>query len=162
ARESARMSSCLSNLKNIGTATIMYVQDYDEKFPNTIAWGRMWTGVWVANPAVPDSLRYLPDLDAPYVKNKDVWYCPTVGRRGSLFGFWGTPPNNLDPADANGTTYLWQHQTAQCTLNGNVIQDYVTVSSLPQSAISQVARAPIIHDIPYHGDDIGIKGGTFH
>src|ERR1051325_9917038 len=61
ARESARMSSCLSNLKQIGTGTMMYIQDYDEKYPNTIAWGRMWTGVWVANPAQPDSLRYLPD-----------------------------------------------------------------------------------------------------
>src|ERR1051326_4831617 len=75
ARESARMSSCLSNLKQIGTGTMMYVQDYDEKYPNTIAWGRMWTGVWVANPAQPDSLRYLPDLIDPYIKNKDIWYC---------------------------------------------------------------------------------------
>jgi prepilin-type N-terminal cleavage/methylation domain-containing protein/prepilin-type processing-associated H-X9-DG protein len=159
ARESARMSSCLSNLKQIGTGTLMYIQDYDERYPNTIAWGRMWTGVWVADPTKPDSLRYLPDLVTPYIKNRDVWFCPSIGRTGRPFGFWGSPPNNLDPADANGTTYLWQHQTAFCSL-GN--QDYVTVSALSQAAVSQVARAPIIHDIPYHGDDIGIKGGTFH
>lgn len=30
ARENARRSSCLSNMKQIGTATIMYAQDYDE------------------------------------------------------------------------------------------------------------------------------------
>jgi prepilin-type N-terminal cleavage/methylation domain-containing protein len=32
ARESARMTSCLSNLKQIGLAMTMYAQDYDERF----------------------------------------------------------------------------------------------------------------------------------
>jgi prepilin-type N-terminal cleavage/methylation domain-containing protein len=30
AREQARKTACLSNLKQIGTATLMYAQDYDE------------------------------------------------------------------------------------------------------------------------------------
>lgn len=33
AREKARAVSCLSNMKQIGTALVMYVQDYDESFP---------------------------------------------------------------------------------------------------------------------------------
>jgi len=33
ARENARRTSCLSNLKQIGLGTMMYIQDYDEKFP---------------------------------------------------------------------------------------------------------------------------------
>ncbi len=33
AREKARQTSCLSNLKQIGTAMMMYVQDYDDTFP---------------------------------------------------------------------------------------------------------------------------------
>lgn len=33
AREAARQSSCLSNMKQIGTSVLMYVQDYDELFP---------------------------------------------------------------------------------------------------------------------------------
>jgi len=32
AREKARQTTCISNLKQIGTATMMYVQDYDETF----------------------------------------------------------------------------------------------------------------------------------
>src|SRR5215469_14250823 len=32
AREKARAISCMSNLKQIGTASMMYVQDYDETF----------------------------------------------------------------------------------------------------------------------------------
>src|SRR5438034_6492919 len=33
AREKARSISCLSNNKQIGTAYMMYLQDYDENFP---------------------------------------------------------------------------------------------------------------------------------
>ncbi len=33
ARESARLSSCLSNMKQIGLGVRMYAQDYDEEFP---------------------------------------------------------------------------------------------------------------------------------
>jgi len=33
ARDAARKTSCLSNMKQIGTAMMLYVQDYDESFP---------------------------------------------------------------------------------------------------------------------------------
>jgi len=35
AREKARAISCLSNMRQIGLATRMYVEDYDEKFPQS-------------------------------------------------------------------------------------------------------------------------------
>ena len=45
AREKARSASCLSNLKQMGLAWMMYAQDYDEKFPfadpgDGANWGR--------------------------------------------------------------------------------------------------------------------------
>jgi prepilin-type N-terminal cleavage/methylation domain-containing protein len=33
AREKARQTMCLSNLRQVGTAAMMYVQDYDEVYP---------------------------------------------------------------------------------------------------------------------------------
>src|SRR5579872_5466667 len=36
ARERARQSSCANNLKQLSTAFIGYLQDYDEKFPGTL------------------------------------------------------------------------------------------------------------------------------
>ena len=50
AREKARAISCLSNVKQLGLATMMYVQDYDETFPLGYTWdsnngdwgGTMW------------------------------------------------------------------------------------------------------------------------
>ncbi|MEP6754845.1 MAG: DUF1559 domain-containing protein [Chthonomonadales bacterium] len=35
AREKARQATCISNLRQMGMATRMYVQDYDERFPQT-------------------------------------------------------------------------------------------------------------------------------
>src|SRR5438046_1605059 len=33
AREKARQTSCLSNVRNLSAATLLYTQDYDEQFP---------------------------------------------------------------------------------------------------------------------------------
>jgi prepilin-type N-terminal cleavage/methylation domain-containing protein len=38
AREQARKTACLSNLKQIGQALMMYVQDWDEGYPFNIMW----------------------------------------------------------------------------------------------------------------------------
>src|SRR5690606_2691782 len=73
ARESARRASCLSNLKQIGIATMMYVQDYDEKYPNgqnqsvTSGPGGAWgTTYW-----------YWPQILYPYTKSWQVYFCPS-------------------------------------------------------------------------------------
>src|SRR5262249_4483117 len=52
AREKARQATCLSNCKQIGLASNMYVQDYDETFP-----GHDWQkgmGIW----GLPDGRSY--------------------------------------------------------------------------------------------------------
>src|SRR5580692_1236469 len=70
ARESARKTSCLSNMKQISLGLTMYVQDYDERFP-------VWVNDITANPCVgPDNppcqdagnpLFGQPDPDDPHV-----------------------------------------------------------------------------------------------
>jgi len=62
AREQARKSACLSNLKQIGTAAMMYTQDYDERLPMAnFSVGRWYT------------------LLQPYAKSMQVFVCPTSG-----------------------------------------------------------------------------------
>jgi len=75
AREKARQASCTSNLKQVGTAWLMYLQDYDEKIGsanNPIGWGdcntmpdRSQFGGWEGN------------LLVPYLKNYQVFLCPS-------------------------------------------------------------------------------------
>jgi len=66
AREKAKQSSCLSNLKQLALAWQSYIQDYDEVMPSQ--W-MAWIG---ANH--PYSFGYY--LLMPYVKNASVWVCP--------------------------------------------------------------------------------------
>jgi prepilin-type N-terminal cleavage/methylation domain-containing protein/prepilin-type processing-associated H-X9-DG protein len=91
AREKARQASCLSNLRQIGTAVMMYLQDYDETFPFVLDWSANWTPGGGANvgdngkPLFPGVTGQEPPFQlvtvvAPYVKNENVWYCPSVGR----------------------------------------------------------------------------------
>jgi len=80
AREKARQNTCLSNLKQIGTALLMYVQDYDEILPSP---DHATDG--------PSSLNDPKWMDRiyPYVKNEPLYNCPSdgFGRRKSNCAF---------------------------------------------------------------------------
>ncbi len=62
AREKARQTSCLSNLKQLCLGTQMYIQDNDELFPRCRNW---YTRTLWANVVLP------------YVNNKDIFRCPS-------------------------------------------------------------------------------------
>ena len=66
AREKARGISCVSNEKQMGTAIMMYTQDYDEKYPQG-----MWD-VWHNSWAITTQ---------PYIKNYGVYRCPDDAKK---------------------------------------------------------------------------------
>lgn len=72
AREKARQSSCLSNVRQLATATMAYLQDYDGYWlpgpPNradSVGWSP-----WLADNA-PQAKIY------PYIKNLQIFACPS-------------------------------------------------------------------------------------
>jgi prepilin-type N-terminal cleavage/methylation domain-containing protein/prepilin-type processing-associated H-X9-DG protein len=65
AREKARAISCLSNIKQIGTAIQMYTQDYDETYPYGCPNG-WWYYTWFIN-------------TQPYIQNVNILKCPDDG-----------------------------------------------------------------------------------
>lgn len=65
AREKARTISCLSNSKQIGTAIMMYAQDYDEAVVAAAS-----LGTWASNPQAPYYQEWVSFL-MPYVKSGD-------------------------------------------------------------------------------------------
>ena len=78
AREKARQSSCLNNMKQIGLACMQYAQDYDERYPagDSVAWGDF------VYPNYPRG-GYV-DAIYPYVKNVQVFMCPSDSTRDCL------------------------------------------------------------------------------
>ena len=69
ARENARKATCQSNLKQLGSAMMMYSQDYDEM----ICPCYMYQGVW----GDVSQLDWFDDLLLPYTKNREVVICPS-------------------------------------------------------------------------------------
>jgi prepilin-type N-terminal cleavage/methylation domain-containing protein len=78
ARERARQAACLSNAKQLATATYMYAQDYDEN-------------VLPASIRPPDggTPTIWSEIVQPYIKNQGVFLCPS-GANGVYPANWGT------------------------------------------------------------------------
>lgn len=68
ARENARKSSCMSNLKQIGLGVMQYTQDYDEKYP-LLSNGTDNTNMQ----------RNWGQMIFPYIKSTQVFACPSNG-----------------------------------------------------------------------------------
>jgi prepilin-type N-terminal cleavage/methylation domain-containing protein/prepilin-type processing-associated H-X9-DG protein len=88
AREKARQTACLSNSRQIATAIISYVQDYDERFPP----------VYNDNYGYP-LFRYMwADVVTPYVKNRQLFACPSATTEdwgGNVSPPWGGPVGSM-------------------------------------------------------------------
>jgi prepilin-type N-terminal cleavage/methylation domain-containing protein/prepilin-type processing-associated H-X9-DG protein len=85
AREAARKATCQSNLKQIGSAIMMYVQDYDECYPPTNDTGGTGS-FWLT----PSGGRSWAGVIQPYCKNFGLLQCPSP-KQVDLFGILTNP-----------------------------------------------------------------------
>lgn len=108
ARERGRQVSCTSNARQIGQAFQMYLQDYDEGFPQLY-----YTGP--AKQTVPDNFGLFrwPWLVTPYVRSFGLFFCPSDRNAPNLrdeknpeFGYnfglvpsWGYNAHYLSPGE---------------------------------------------------------------
>ena len=138
AREKARSVSCLSNMKQLGLGTMMYMQDYDETFPQSVSRGAAngWLSTfWHMTPpdwssattheAVLGSPFVWANSTQPYTKNYQILRCPSAAEvRSTIARFTYASP--LKPPIA--TSY---------TFNG-------LLNSYPQAGVNTVADLPMI------------------
>ena len=101
AREKARQTSCLSNLKQMGTALLMYAQDYDEVY--------MPSGYVIPSLGTDPNVNWWRFLIQPYIKNWQVFLCPSSA-------YTGVPSN---PA-AQLTNAYGYTSTLNCRAQGTI------------------------------------------
>ena len=99
ARGKARQASCASNVRQLMMSTLMYADDYDETLPMGSECGICYVSPMQApigrnhnNGTFP--MVYWADFILPYVKNQQVYRCPSVRRylgygwNYQYFGYW--------------------------------------------------------------------------
>lgn len=119
AREKARQTSCASNLRQIGTALLMYVQDYDETYPNR----RFEPFDTASNNARYDDNSWRSVIQ-PYIKNTQVLSCPSNPDKDTpswdpefavSYAANFTDPGNV-PADGKGRGLFGQQRSPGVSL----------------------------------------------
>ncbi|HZT41413.1 MAG TPA: DUF1559 domain-containing protein [Chthonomonadaceae bacterium] len=120
AREAARKTSCLSNTKQIGLATMMYTQDYDETYPcNNYDVGPI--GVAdndTGSPNYVSTFTWLWEI-YPYIKNRQVFLCPSDPNPKS-----GDSGYDVDPCNLNSCCDGWGIPTPMSIAENDQVLGY--------------------------------------
>lgn len=125
ARENARRSSCLSNMKQIGLGMMQYTQDYDEKFPapgNTAFSGEFRNDDGTAAKASWRQKIF------PYVKSVQIFICPSNIAGGANF-----------PTDIAGDGYPAMGRSYLINANLNSVPAGAGTWGMPVAAIEESA-----------------------
>jgi prepilin-type N-terminal cleavage/methylation domain-containing protein len=122
AREKARQSTCLSNFKQIGLGVMMYVQDWDETYPNN----RLFQ--FPDGGECNQKMVTWKSSTTPYVKSLDVYRCPSN-------------PRNKEPDETRGDeafglpvfpiSYAY---SGSALWSGAATKEVITIGSVPEPA----------------------------
>ena len=149
AKEAAKKTSCLSNLKQVGTASYMYNSDYDDTAPMvvvaTLSGPVMTQSYWFGGFVVDFSTltaTFRPDagLMYPYMKSQPITGCASSSGTLTLAnsGLWPNPPFNLVNFNNVPIGYA---------ANTNVWKSYG--SAINMSQVAAVAETILLLDSAY-------------
>ena len=127
AREKARQTTCISNLKQLGLGIMQYTQDYDETYPISSYFG-------TTNPPSTSLAASLPWLSwagiiYPYVKSAQVFQCPDApANLGTTLGTW------VDAYSPNGfpVSYAYNY-----SMGGSATGNGTTIPTIKALAVVQ-------------------------
>lgn len=83
AKESAKKTQCISNLRQIGSGLLLYMGDSDDRFPFAVdPIDKVRPEIWSTYPdfqAQIPTMPYLHEAIQPYIKSKEIFHCPSDG-----------------------------------------------------------------------------------
>jgi prepilin-type N-terminal cleavage/methylation domain-containing protein/prepilin-type processing-associated H-X9-DG protein len=166
ALEKGRQTSCLSNVKQIATAIMLYLQDHDEFFPPVVeiypsdVW--LFEGTWMKR------------LE-PYTKNLGIFICPSsqyrdlnwqAGKPDLLFNYSFSPTIRSTPTGSDATDLTGAFGTAKWEGLGGYfgtkrIGYYSRIA--PSHGLAEVARPAETVAINDHNSfDWGLTASQFY
>lgn len=137
AREKARQTSCLSNVKQLATATHMYAQDFDEVLPRYYVAASGTYYIWQM-------------LVQPYTANQQIFVCPSHRFfHSSACSTTHHPEIDLGDAWGISTGYAYNNVTegSYGDFNGDGdTDDYFGASARPLGKINYPATTIVLGD----------------
>jgi prepilin-type N-terminal cleavage/methylation domain-containing protein len=158
AREAARKTACISNLKQLGTAAQMYQTDYDGAFPDSRITGQFpldgqYKGA--THICVYAHRRYANDGNNlggiglaynPYIKNIGIFRCPSdPGNRGWAEAC-GVPQTTGTQADSPGAKFSSYYQR-----HAHDAYAQISKNSLIDAAVQRPAQLAFFIEEAWHG-----------
>jgi len=122
AREKARQTSCLNNLKQLALAVKSYLADSDDRFYSQ----------WQAAVTVNQPYNFGYHRLMPYIKNNQIWVCPNDNRA-----------NCAQDGSANWTSSWRQSYNHNTNVFGNMPG---TTNPLSTTYIAYPAETPLLID----------------
>ncbi len=165
AKEAAKKTGCISNLKQIGLAWMMYVADYEDTHPPysvpTPEGFVYWFGL-LDSTVVPSQIRPHLGFIQPYMKNAEIQDCPSAKElnRGTSNLHYAYAPNyfylNTNYANGDSVTRIFVNTSEveapaetvlmadATTINGTtgVLQRF---SQLRPPSLNPTTSAPNVH-----------------
>ena len=168
AKAAAKKAACLSNQKQIGTSFVLYISDSDDVMPDrrdlkvTLGY-RPWTS-W---PPSDPRTGWAEVVFDPYLKNKDVWSCPST--KGSPVG------ETIQVKQLESRYWMWRFDRPDNPVNiedfwgksaDQAIQDLITANDPLVGFVSGVSDTELLVD-PYFPKTVptvsaDLKGKTAH
>jgi len=161
AREKARASSCVSNLKQQTMGIVQYTQDYDEVVPPDFYCDS--AGESQGNDQCNNALGTVTWIQCirPYVKSKMIFHCPD--QELNPYGIWGDAPTVQFPSwpelPSYGYNYAYlnpENYLASNPPNCPVDPGYadgVVIVPVNVAQIEQPARTVLLTDVKNIGTD---------
>ncbi len=142
AREKARQTSCLSNLKQIGLALISYTSDYDEMFPPSYTY---LNGVGGSG-----GYNHWSGAAGPYIRNWQLFVCNSDRNKGLA-------PTNAFDLQAPRISYISNE-----VIMGRPRAHYKAVGQAELEAPASIIMLGEITDYPYAiGGSSGASGVAY-
>ena len=190
AKEAAKKTSCLSNVQQIGTATYIYLNDYDDTFyPHRWNCGGDAANDYTASEVCPDYLGSQPNglnatapdqaggltsavnereyyvyLLQPYIKSYQMWHCPDA-QNGFYPGSSQVDVFSAGSGAKNGDDYGGQnsygHNDGWMSPAANVSGGSPNLPSPPtDTSIPRVSSTILLMDAGYYGVGPDVMNAT--
>ncbi len=153
AREKARQTTCASNLRQIGLAAHMYLEDYDEiVFPINVPDGMGGSAEWSQHVDPAGGCQTSGGLLQPYIKNSALLDCPSAANAQAPYNPTCTVPYGTNDTYLYNPRYEGDYPNG---MDGNSIPVSTAVVDTPAETLFIADAVYLYHGVVYRCTSIG-------